>query len=157
MSRDVGSINRVLLVGNVGRNPETRVVAQTQNRIAHFSLATKERSFNPNTKETKDYTEWHRITVWGRQAEFVEKYVVQGKLLLVEGKLRTKKWQDRTGVQRTTTEVEAINVVLLGRKEPGAPPAMEEPAPDVAPSDFPAGEEDFGSGGGGGPDDDIPF
>lgn len=156
MSRDVGSINRVILVGNVGQNPEIRMIPQRELKVAHFSLATKERSFNPNTRESKDYTEWHRIVVFGRQAEFIEKWVTQGKQLLVEGKLRTRKWQDRSGNQRQTTEIEAQNVVLLGRREgAGAPEQGHEPA-EPGP-DFPGADTDFAAGADNAGDDEIPF
>lgn len=159
MSRDLNSLNRVILVGRVGQAPETRVLPQRQSKVVRFSLATNERSFNPNTRETKDYTEWHKIVVWGKQADFAEKFISQGKQLLVEGKLRTRKWNDQSGNPRSTTEVEAINIVLLGKREDsGAGAGYEAPEPEARPAagvqpeyDFPPAEEP-GSG-----EDDIPF
>jgi single-strand DNA-binding protein len=98
------------------RGPGARRFIPRGNQGRAFSLATKERSFNPNTRETRDFTEWHRIVVWNKLADFAEKYVTQGKQLLVEGKLRTRKWQDRSGNQRSTTEIEAQSIILLGRR-----------------------------------------
>lgn len=159
MSRDTNSLNRVILVGHVGQAPETRFIPQKETKVVHFSLATKERSFNPNTRETRDYTEWHRIVVWNKLADFAEKYVTQGKQLLIEGKLRTRKWQDRSGNQRSTTEVEAVNIVLLGRR-PDAPQGQAEEAPyaggDAGTADYPS-EEEPQAGGAAGGEDDIPF
>jgi single-strand DNA-binding protein len=164
MSRDVNSINKVILVGRVGQAPETRVLPQRDSKVVRFSVATNERSFNPNTKETRDYTEWHRITVWGKLADFAEKYITQGKQLLVEGKLRTRKWQDKEGNKRSTTEIEAVNIILLGRRDEAG--AGEAPEPEArggggygggggAPEDeFPEPAE---GGGGGTGEDDIPF
>ena len=87
---------------------------------ASFTLATNERLFNPNTRESTDRTEWHKIVVFGKLAEFCEKYLDKGKQILVEGKLRTRSWQDRDGNKRYTTEIEADNIVLLGKREEGS-------------------------------------
>jgi single-strand DNA-binding protein len=162
MSRDTNSLNKVILIGNVGRAPETRYIPQKETKVVNFSLATNERSFNPNTRETRDFTEWHRIVVWNKLADFAEKYVTQGKQLLVEGKLRTRKWQDRSGNQRSTTEIEALNIILLGRR----PDAPAEDAPygggDAPAPDYPSPADDesqtgAGAGTGAGGDDEIPF
>jgi single-strand DNA-binding protein len=110
-------------------------------------------------------TEWHRIVVWGKQAEFCEKFLDQGKQVLIEGKLRTRSWQDRDGNKRSTTEVEAFNIVLLGRRESGPEGGdhyePRRPSPpsgpvyqDPAVSDFPADEDPSGDAGG---DDEVPF
>ncbi len=159
MSRDTNSLNKVILVGNVGQAPETRFIPQRETKVVHFSLATKERSFNPTTRETRDFAEWHRIVVWNKLADFAEKYVTQGKQLLVEGKLRTRKWQGRDGNQRSTTEIEAQSIILLGRR-PDAPQGQAEEAPypvaDAATPDYPA-DEDPQAGGAAGGDDEIPF
>ena len=107
-----------MLIGHLGGNPELRYLPQTDRAVARFSLATNERSFNPSTNESKDYTEWHRIVVWGKQAEFCEKYLAQGRQVLVEGKIRTRNCQDKDGNKRYTTEINAINIVLLGKRDP---------------------------------------
>jgi single-strand DNA-binding protein len=158
--RDTNSLNKVILIGRLGKKPEMRAVAQTGRQVARFTMATNERFYNKATRETKDRTEWHNIVVWGNQAEFCEKYLDKGRQVVIEGKLRTRSWQDKDGNKRTTTEIEAENIVLLGRREEygaGAeaseyearPPKEAEPDIEGAPFDEPSG----GSGG----DDDVPF
>jgi single-strand DNA-binding protein len=118
-------------------------------------LATNERFFNQNTNEAVNKTEWHRIVVWGKLAEFCEKYLSQGKQILLEGKLRTRQWQDKDGNKRSTTEIEAQNIVFLGRREEtaGEGPAAE----GTASSDFPMEGDETAHGGEGGGEDDVPF
>jgi single-strand DNA-binding protein len=112
--RDINSLNRVILLGRLGQKPEIRVLPQQDRSVARFSLATNERIFNRSTNETSDRTEWHKIVVWGKLAEFCEKYLDKGRQVLVEGRLRTRSWQDRDGNKRTTTEIDAQSIVLLG-------------------------------------------
>lgn len=100
-----GSINKVILVGNLGRDPELR---QTQDgmKIANFSIATSESWKDKSTGERRDKTEWHRIVVMNdRLSEIVEKYVKKGSKVYVEGQLQTRKWTDQSGMERYTTEV----------------------------------------------------
>lgn len=151
--RDINSLNRVILLGRLGQKPEIRVLPQQDRSVARFSLATNERIFNRSTNETSDRTEWHKIVVWGKLAEFCEKYMDKGKQVLVEGRLRTRSWQDRDGNKRTTTEIDAQSIVLLagGRRE-GA--AEAGPVADTAVTDFPGEEETPASGEG---DDEVPF
>jgi single-strand DNA-binding protein len=158
--RDLNSLNRVILLGRLGKKPEIRVLPQTGRSVANFTMATNERLFNKATSETKDRTEWHRIVVWGPQAEFCEKYLDKGRQVIVEGKLRTRTWQDRDGVKKTTTEIEAQNITLVGGgRSEGAPEGTRGGyVPDAeAPSDFP-GEDDSAAAGaaGGEGDDDLP-
>ena len=115
--RDVNSFNKVILIGRLGQDPELRYIPQTDRAVANFSLATNERSFSPNTSESEIRTEWHRIVVWGKQAEFCEKYLNKGKQVLIEGRLKTEKWQDRDGNQRYTTKIHAYSITLLGKRE----------------------------------------
>jgi len=115
--RDINSLNKVILIGRLGQKPELRYLPQTERAVAKFSLATNERYFNPSTNESDIRTEWHRIVTWGKLAEFCEKYLNQGKQIYIEGKLRTRSWQDREGNKRYTTEIEAQNITLLGKKE----------------------------------------
>jgi single-strand DNA-binding protein len=152
--RDINSLNKVILVGRLGGKPEMRVLPQSQRPLTRFTLATNEQYYNPNTREKRDETQWHRIVVWGKLAEFCEKYLDQGRQILLEGKLRTRSWQDREGNKRTTTEIEAQNIVLLGKREGfGGGESPEPETRDVggAEPDFPQ-SEDSGTG-----DDDIPF
>lgn len=118
--RDVNSFNKVILIGRLGQNPEVRYIPQSDNRaVANFSLATNERTFNPSTGQGDIRTEWHRVVVWGKLAEFCEKYLTKGKQILIEGRLRTEKWQDREGNQRSTTKVNAYAITLLGKRDEG--------------------------------------
>ena len=160
--RDINSLNRVLLVGRVGQKPEIRYLPQKERALARFSLATNERLFNPGTRETSDRTEWHRIVAWGKLAEFCEKYLPQGKQILVEGKLRTRSWSDKEGNKRSTTEVEAQNIILVGsgpRREGegdsggGGRPQQRDTGPIA---EFPAEGDAAGSGEGEG-EDEVPF
>jgi single-strand DNA-binding protein len=153
--RDINSLNKVLLVGRLGGKPELRYLPQSERAIARFSLATNERSFNPQTKESRDHTEWHKIVAWGKLAEFAEKYLAQGRQVLIEGKIRTRPWQDKEGNKRSTTEVEAFSIILLGKREGTAEPVAQEPfAADAAVPDFPGEDESSVPGGS---DDDVPF
>ena len=153
--RDVNSLNKVLLIGRLGGKPELRVLPQKDRSVAHFTLATNERSYNPNTNQSTDRTEWHKIVAWGKLAEFCERYLNQGKQVLVEGKLRTRNWQDRDGNKRTTTEIEAFSIVLLGKREEGT--SAESFAAEPATQDFPAeAETEFPAPGGEG-EDEVPF
>lgn len=144
--RDINSMNKVILIGRLGQNPELRYIPQTERAVANFTLATNEKYYNPTTNESDIRVEWHKIVVWGKQAEFCEKYLTQGKQILVEGKLRTRNWQDKEGNKRFTTEIHAQNIVFLGKKEdPAAGQDFEEhdtsefpsekPAPDVVEED----------------------
>jgi len=150
--KDINSLNKVLLIGRLGRNPDLRYIPQTERAVANFTLATNERYFNPSTNESDIRAEWHRIVAWGKLAEFCEKFLVQGKQILVEGKLRTRSWQDREGNKKYTTEVHAQNIVLLGKKDETEERPFEEYSSS---NNFPEGgrtqpdtEED---------DDDVPF
>lgn len=134
--RDINSLNKVILIGRLGRNPELRYIPQTERAVANFNLATNEKYFNPNTNESDIRAEWHRIVAWGKLAEFCEKYLTQGKQVLIEGKLRTRSWQDRDGNKKFTTEVHAQNIVLLGKREdtmeerPFTSPSSHSEVPD---------------------------
>ena len=165
--REINSLNKVILIGNLGANPEMRYLPQQERKVARFNIATKERLFNPNTRETSERTEWHRVAVWGKLAEFCEKYLTKGRQILVEGKLRTRDWQDKDGNKRRTTEVEALNIVFLGRREGSSATSTDTTDLDeaygrgagragAATEEEPAPFDDAGGGSGGG-DDDIPF
>ena len=101
MSRGV---NKVILVGNLGQKPEMRYTA-TQSAVANLSVATTESWKDKETGEMKDKTEWHRVVYFGKLAEIVEKYLDKGSKVYVEGKLQTRKWQDKSGADRWTTEI----------------------------------------------------
>ena len=111
------ALNKVMLIGNVGRDPEVRYLdGQNGNaKVATFTLATTER-YRDRNGEMKENTEWHNIVVWRNLADIVEKYVAKGTQLYVEGRLRTRSWDDQSGNKRYTTEIQADTVQLLGRK-----------------------------------------
>lgn len=135
-----GSTNKAIIVGHVGSDPETRYTP-SGTAVARLSLATNEVFRNKDGIEN-ERTEWHRITSWGRQAEFVGNHVKKGQLLYVEGRLQTRKWQDRNNVDRWSTEIVADNITMLGgAKGEVAEPAAQDQAPPPQPPD----------------DDDIPF
>jgi single-strand DNA-binding protein len=156
--RDTNSLNKVILIGRLGKKPEMRYLPQKERQVARFTMATNERFFNTATRESRDRTEWHNIVVWGKQAEFCEKYLDKGRQVVVEGKLRTRSWQDKDGNKRTTTEIEAVNIVLLGRREEyGAGEEAPEYEPRGAAMDIPDEAPERGEEPGQGGDDDVPF
>lgn len=108
------SVNKVILVGNVGKNPEIRYVDSRP--CATFSLATTERGYrSQNGTEVPDRTEWHNIVMWDRNAEIAERYVTKGTKLYLEGKLRTREWQDFNAIKRRTTEIYVDTFDILSR------------------------------------------
>ena len=108
------SFNKVILIGNVGKDPEVRHL-ETGIAVASFTLATTERYKNRNG-ELQDQTEWHNIVCWRNLAELSEKYIRKGAQIFVEGKIRTRSWSDQTGQKRYTTEIVADNIRLLGKR-----------------------------------------
>lgn len=108
------SVNKVILVGNVGKNPEIRYVDSRP--YATFSLATTERAFTTaQGVQVPERTEWHNIVMWDRFAETAERYITKGTKLYIEGKLRTRTWQDRNAISRTVTEIVVENFDILSR------------------------------------------
>ncbi len=121
-----GTYNRVMLVGRLGRDPELRYT-QAGTPVANLSLATDE-SYNDREGNRQSKTEWHRVVVWNRQAETVSNYLGKGRLVLVEGSLQTRKWQDQQGQNRYTTEIKAQRVVFMDSGQGGG----ERPAQDAS-------------------------
>ncbi len=112
------AINKVILVGNIGNDPETRYMPNGE-AVTTLSLATSERWKDRNSGEMKEMTEWHRITFYGKLAEIAGEYLKKGMQVYIEGKIRTRKWQDKSGQDRYTTEIIADQMQMLGRKESG--------------------------------------
>lgn len=106
------SVNKVLLIGRLGNNPEIRYT-NTGTAVANFNLATSE-SWNDKTGQKQERTEWHRVVVWGKLAELCEKYLAKGRQCYVEGRLQTRSWDDKDGNKRYTTEIVANTVQFLG-------------------------------------------
>jgi len=144
-----GSVNKVILIGNLGKDPEVRYL-EGGTAVANFSLATSETFKNRNGELTTS-TEWHNIVVWRKLAEITEKYLKKGNKIYIEGKLRTRSWQDQDGNTRYTTEVVADNLTMLGGKNEGGD--TTNPKPEASKSvekpknDFVADNEE----------DDLPF
>ena len=111
-------INKVILVGNVGLDPEVRAL-ESGAKVARVRLATTERYTDRQTNETKELTEWHTVTLWRGLADVVDKYVRKGSQIYVEGSLRTREWQDQQGNRRFSTEIQAAELKLLGRRGEG--------------------------------------
>ena len=108
----MGSVNKVILVGNLGADAEQRATAQGTT-VVSFRMATTER-YRDRDGQMRDDTEWHRVTLFGRVGEAIAQYLVKGKQIYLEGKLRTRQWDDKDGNKRYTTEVIGDRVVLLG-------------------------------------------
>ena len=110
------SVNKVILIGHCGKDPEVRHL-QSGDAIANVSIATSERYKNKTTGVTEEQTEWHRIVFFGKVAGVVEQYVRKGDAIYIEGKLRTRKWADKNGIERYTTEILADTLKMLGSKQ----------------------------------------
>ena len=139
-------INKVILVGNLGRDPEMRHT-QSGQAVANFTLATNRR-WRDKDGQQQEQTEWHRIVAWGRLAEICTEYLTKGKQVYVEGRLQTRDWEDRDGNKRYTTEIVALDMQMLGRR--GDTGSSDDAEPPSRAADPP------GPTAGGG-DDDIPF
>ncbi len=106
------SVNKVILVGRLGKDPETRYTSSGQ-AVCNFSLATDE-TYKDRAGERQKRTEWHRIVVWAKQAEIAQQYLHKGSLIYLEGRIQTRQWDDREGQKRTTTEIVSTNFRMLG-------------------------------------------
>jgi single-strand DNA-binding protein len=148
----MSSLNKVMLIGNLGRDPEIRYT-QNGTAVANFTMATTDR-WTDGTGERQEKTEWHRVVVWAKQAEIVGEYLKKGRQVYVEGSLQTREWTDREGQKRYTTEVKAQRVQMLGSRGEGRP---SEPTPVAAGHDDMQGSSAADPGTGGYNDDDIPF
>ena len=119
----MASLNKVMLIGNLGKDPEVRYTAGGT-AVASFSLATSEK-FKGKTGDWEEKTEWHNITLWARLAEIAGEYLSKGKTVYIEGRLQTRKWQDKEGKDRYTTEVLASDMQMLGGRGGGGGAAQE--------------------------------
>ena len=113
----MASVNKVIVIGNLGRDPELRYTASGQ-PVASFTVATNER-WNDRDGKPQERTEWHRIVVWGKQAENCANYLQKGRSVYVEGRLQTREWEDKEGQKRQTTEIVAQTVQFLGSRDGG--------------------------------------
>ena len=145
-------VNKVIIVGNLGADPELRYT-QSGTAVANLRLATNER-WSDKDGNQQERTEWHRVVVWGRQAENCEKYLAKGRQVYVEGRLQTRDWEDRDGNKRYTTEIVAQNVQFLSGGAGGAGGGGGGPSYDSSDQGDPGPEANFDQSFN---DDDIPF
>lgn len=121
------SINRVMVLGHLGSDPETRAMPSGR-PVANLRIATSERWKDKQTGEQKEQTEWHNVVFFDRRAEVVQQYLHKGSRVLIEGQLRTRKWQDKQGNDRYTTEIVASELQMLGGKGGGDSSRAAQPA-----------------------------
>lgn len=124
----MASVNKVILVGHLGRDPEIRYAA-SGDAVANLAIATSYRSKNKDTGEVKEYTEWTRITLFGRLAEVAGQYLKKGSCAYIEGRLQTRKYTDKDGIEKYATDVIAENLQLLDRAQSGGPGFNEQATP----------------------------
>lgn len=154
----MASVNKVILIGNLGRDPEVRYNPDG-GAMANISIATTDTWKDKQSGEKQERTEWHRVVFFGKLAEIAGEYLKKGSPVYVEGRLQTRKWQDKAGQERYTTEIVADRMQMLGSRGGGSEPMSRESPPKETVSGGKSGK-DGGSGKGGGFDDledDIPF
>ena len=142
-------VNKVILVGNLGQDPDVKYMP-SGSAVANVSLATTDSWKDKQTGEQKDRTEWHKVAMFGRLAEIAAEYLRKGSQVYIEGRLRTRKWQDQSGNDRYTTEIVADEMQMLGGRSGAGAPAMSDSRPSAPPPQQ-------SSNAGGDFDDDIPF
>ncbi|HEY0663593.1 MAG TPA: single-stranded DNA-binding protein [Thiobacillaceae bacterium] len=148
----MASVNKVILIGNLGADPETRYLP-SGDAVTNIRIATSEK-WKDKSGEQQEHTEWHRIAFFGKLAEIAGEYLKKGSPVYVEGRIRTRKWQDKDGQDKYSTEIVADRMQLLGGRGGGSEPMARESAPAAS-----AAKPQARKGGGGFDemDDDIPF
>ena len=137
------SLNKVILIGNLGQDPEARFTPQGT-AVTNLSIATNE-SWKDQSGETQDRTEWHRVVMYGRMAETAAEYMKKGQMVYVEGRLNTREWEDQNQIKRKTTEIRCDNFTMLGRRSDASASTSQG---GMSPSPSPSASE---------VDDDLPF
>ena len=149
----MASLNKVMLIGNLGKDPEVRYTTSGQ-AVASFNLATSEK-FKNKSGEQEERTEWHRVTLWGKLAEIAGEYLAKGRTVFIEGRLQTREWTDRDGNKRYTTEIVGDRMQMLGGKGEGGSSSggggTRRPTAGAVADTAPSYEEPTYQ------DDDIPF
>ena len=135
------SLNKVILIGNLGQDPEARFTPQGT-AVCNLSVATNE-SWKDQNGEMQDRTEWHRVVMYGRMAETATEYMKKGQMVYVEGRLNTREWVDQNQIKRRTTEIRCDNFTMLGKRSDSSGPPSANPDSSVKPDS--------------GVDDDLPF
>ena len=135
-------LNRVQIIGNLGRDPELRFT-QEGSPVANFTVAVND-SWQSRSGEQRERTEWFRVVAWGRLAEIANEYLRRGRQVYVDGRLQTREWEDREGNARTTTELVAREMLMLGGRDAEAPESTDTPSADpesvedeITPDDLP--------------------
>ena len=137
------SLNKVILIGNLGQDPEARFTPQGT-AVTNLSVATNE-SWKDQSGEMQDRTEWHRVVMYGRMAETASEYMKKGQMVYVEGRLHTREWEDKNQIKRRTTEISCDNFTMLGKRSDNA--GTDRKTADSAPNPKPDSRAD----------DDLPF
>ena len=135
------SLNKVILIGNLGQDPEARFTPQGT-AVCNLSIATNE-SWKDQNGEMQDRTEWHRVVMYGRMAETATEYMKKGQMVYVEGRLNTREWEDQNQIKRRTTEIRCDNFTMLGKRSDSSNPSSATPDSSMKPDS--------------GVDDDLPF
>ena len=156
----MSSVNKVILIGNLGKDPEMRYMPSGE-AIANFSVATSENWTDKTSGDKKEQTEWHRVVFFGRTAEVIGQYVKKGSKIYVEGRLQTRKWQDKEGQDRYTTEVRGDVMRMLDKRGESSGPMDQEPPSGESRRPAPAAKAGArtapATSGFDDMDDDIPF
>ena len=129
------SVNKVIIVGNLGQDPEARFTPQGT-AVTNLSIATNE-SWKNQEGQIQDRTEWHRVVLYGKMAETASEYMRKGSMVYVEGRLRTKEWEDQNQIKRKTTEVMCDNFTMLGRRGDNQPSQNNRPESSAEDDDLP--------------------
>lgn len=151
----MSSVNKAIIVGNLGRDPEVRTFP-SGDRVANVTIATTDKWKDKSTGEMKEATEWHRVSFHGRLAEIAGEYLKKGSQVYVEGSIHTRKWTDKDGVEKFTTEIRAHQLQMLGSRDGGQRQSAQAASPSSARE--PASRQSAAAGSGfEDMDDDIPF
>ncbi len=146
----MSSLNKAMIIGRLGQDPDVRYT-QSNTAVANMSIATSER-YKDNMGEWKENTEWHRVVAWGRLAEICQEYLKKGSQVYIEGPIQTRKWEDKEGQTRYTTEIKALTMTMLDSKGEGGgdvPPKPDNSQPVSSNVDLNEDLDDI--------DDDLPF
>lgn len=146
----MSSLNKAMIIGRLGQDPDVRYT-QSNTAVANLSVATSER-YKDNQGEWKENTEWHRVVAWGRLAEICQEYLKKGSQVYIEGPIQTRKWEDKEGQTRYTTEIKALTMTMLDSKGEGGGNVSQKPDSSQPVSSSVDLNEDFDD-----IDDDLPF
>jgi len=151
----MASLNKVMLIGNLGKDPEVRAIPSGV-KVANFSIATTE-SYTDKNNQKVDKTEWHNIVMWRGLAEVAEKYLKKGNQVFIEGKLTTRSWDDQTGQKKYMTEIVADNMVMLGGRRDGGGSEGYTPRENSGGGSMRSESSSMSSSLPPAPEDDLPF